>query len=116
MFDFICDRSIILPGVLVGIFAADGIVGIIVAFPMVGAFIVAFGIAAAVLIGIAAVVFIVGVTIFVAIGLIVGVTVAAVDTAVMTTINDARTTSTNAIFNILIPKPPQYPLCRATHQ
>jgi hypothetical protein len=59
--------------------------------------------------------FIVG-EVIVAIGFIVGVTVAAVETAATTATNDARTSSANATFNILIPIPPQYPLCRTTHQ
>jgi hypothetical protein len=58
----------------------------------------------------------VGAPSFLAIGFIVGVDMAAVDTAAATAMNDARTTSTNATFNILIPIPPQYPLRRATHQ
>jgi hypothetical protein len=76
------------------------------------AFIVALGMAFIVTLGI---VFIVGEAI-VAIGFIVGVTVAAVDTVTTTATNDARTSSANATFNILKPIPPQYPLCRTTHQ
>jgi hypothetical protein len=39
-----------------------------------------------------------------------GEAIAAVETATLATANDASTISTNAILNILIPLPPQYPL------
>jgi hypothetical protein len=101
-------------------------VGLIVVFGMPIAFVVGFGClpadafaGACVTTGFPAIVvgvaFNVGVVI-VAIGFIVGVTVAAVETAATTATNDARTSSANATFNILIPIPPQYPLCRTTHQ
>jgi hypothetical protein len=84
---------------------AAGIPGLlIVVFGTTVAFIVALGIAA-----------IVGLAI-VAIGFIVGVDMAAIETTVEAATNDARTSSTTATLDIFIPKPPQYPLHRTTHQ
>jgi hypothetical protein len=48
--------------------------------------------------------------------IIVGLIVAAIVIIPTAATNDARTSSTIATFNILISIPPQYPLCRTTHQ
>ena len=130
MFDCISDRPINIPGFMVGFIVAFGMPSaFVVTFGMTGFPTVALGMAPVspsasplgipfdipvVAFGIVAI--FVGEAIFVAIGLIVGVTVAAVETATVAATNDIRTSSTNATFNILIPIPPQYPLCRTTHQ
>jgi hypothetical protein len=102
-------------GMIVGFPTAGALT---VGFPMAGVFIVALGMAAFI-VGVAifaAIGLTVGVTIFVAIGFNAGTAVAAIDMAVAAIMNDARTSSAKATLNILIPVPPQYPLCRTTHQ
>jgi hypothetical protein len=138
MFDCISERPINIPDFLAGIIVAFPMLGattgafpmpeaFIVGVPVVGAFIVAFDMGTFRVIGIPIVVFGIMVISFgkglisdmplsPVIGIIVGLTVAAIVMIPTAATNDTSTSRIIATFNILISIPPQYPLCRTTHQ